>query len=71
MGTSGLERRSCFIGDTVDSAAREALAHRVVEGHKIVCRKLKDMEEDVIALWAEFDGLKSSPSLWSDRRAWS
>ena len=55
----------------MDSAAREALAHRVVEGHKIVCRKLKDMEEDVRALWAEFDGLKSSPSLWSDRRAWS
>ena len=47
----------------MDSGAREALTHRVVEGHKIVCRKLKDMEEDVRALWAEFDGLKPGQTI--------
>jgi hypothetical protein len=41
----------------MNAADREALASRVVEGHKVVCRKLRDMAEDIRALWTEFDAL--------------
>jgi len=47
----------------MDAANREALAQRVVEGYKIVCRKLKDMEEDIRALWAEFDALPAGDTI--------
>jgi hypothetical protein len=38
---------------TMNTADREALAQKIVDGHNAVC--LKDMEEDIRALWKEFD----------------
>lgn len=36
---------------------REALARRVVQGMKVLSVKLMDLEEDIRALWTEFDNL--------------
>jgi hypothetical protein len=41
----------------MNSIEREALAQRVIDGHQVVCRKLKDMRGDIRMLWAEFENL--------------
>jgi hypothetical protein len=39
---------------------RELLAQRVIDGYKVACRKLRNIEGDIRALWAEFDKLDRS-----------
>jgi hypothetical protein len=42
---------------------RELLAQRVVDGCQIIAAKLKDLEKDIRALWAEFDLLKTGDTI--------
>jgi hypothetical protein len=42
---------------------REAIARRVVQGMKVLSVKLMDLEEDIRALWSEFEGLKDGETI--------